>query len=71
MKVSDKYLKIVEWSDEDDCYVGTCPILFGGGCHGDDEVAVYKELCEIAQEVIADLEESGDPLPPANNISNI
>ncbi len=26
MKVSDQYLKIVEWSEEDQCYVGTCPL---------------------------------------------
>lgn len=25
MKKSDRYLKIVEWSEEDQCYVGTCP----------------------------------------------
>jgi len=34
MKNSDRYLKIVEWSEEDQCYVGTCPGLFYGGCHG-------------------------------------
>ena len=36
MKASDRYLKIVEWSDEDGCYVGTCPGLMLGGVHGDD-----------------------------------
>jgi predicted HicB family RNase H-like nuclease len=57
MKDSDRYLKIVEWSEEDQCYVGTCPGLFYGGCHGDNEAEVYKELCEI-------VEENGKPLPP-------
>jgi hypothetical protein len=57
MKNSDRYLKIVEWSEEDQCYVGTCPGLFYGGCHGDNEAKVYKELCEI-------VEENGKPLPP-------
>ena len=37
MKESDKYLKIVEWFEEDQCYVGSCPGLFWGGCHGHDE----------------------------------
>ncbi len=41
MKPGDRYLKIVKWSDEDDCYVGTCPGLMLGGVHGDDEVRVY------------------------------
>jgi hypothetical protein len=38
---SAKYAKIVEWSDEDQCYVGSAPGLIYGGCHGDDERQVY------------------------------
>jgi hypothetical protein len=34
MKSSDRYLKLVEWSDEDGCYVGRCPELMLGGVHG-------------------------------------
>ena len=52
MKNSDLYLKIVEWSEEDQCYVGTCPGLFYGGCHGDNEAEVYKELCKVVDENI-------------------
>ena len=59
----NRYLKIVEWSDEDQCYVGSCPELFGAGCHGDDEAKVYKELCQIVDDVIALYKEDGDPLP--------
>ncbi|MBK9051792.1 MAG: hypothetical protein IPL78_13020 [Chloroflexi bacterium] len=50
MKRSDRYLKIVEWSEEDGCYVGRCPELMLGGVHGMDEVAVYHELCEVVEE---------------------
>ncbi len=50
MKFSDRYLKIVEWSEEDECYVGRCPELMLGGVHGMDEVAVYQELCEVVEE---------------------
>ncbi len=64
MKDSDRYLKIVEWSEEDQCYVGTCPGLFYGGCHGENGVEVYKELCEIVEENIALYNEDGKPLPP-------
>ena len=39
MKERDKYLKIVEWSDEDKCYVGSVPGWIGKCCHGDDERA--------------------------------
>lgn len=64
MKNSDRYLKIVEWSEEDQYYVGTCPGLFYGGCHGDNEADVYKELCEIVDENIASYKENGKSLPP-------
>lgn len=66
MRPSDQYLKIVEWSDEDQCYVGVCPGLMLGGIHGDDEAKVYKELCQTVDEWIKIHEEDGDPLPPAS-----
>jgi len=64
MKDSDRYLKIVEWSDEDGCYVGSCPGLFYGGCHGDNEQEVFAELCQIVDETIALFHQDGKPLPP-------
>ena len=65
MKARDRYLKIVEWSDEDGCYVGACPGLMLGGVHGDDETKVYAELCQAVEEWIAIHEKDGTPLPPA------
>ena len=65
MKVSDRYLKIVEWSEEDECYVGTCPTLMLGGIHGDDEAKVYKELCQAVEEWVEIYQEDGMPLPGA------
>jgi predicted RNase H-like HicB family nuclease len=67
MKQSARYVKIVEWSAEDGCFVGSCPGLFFGGCHGDDEQAVFAELCEIVEETIALYEKDGKPLPPATS----
>ena len=64
MKKSDGYLKIVEWSEEDQCYIGTCPSLMIGGVHGTDEAKVYKELCLVVDEWIKIHEEDGAPLPP-------
>ncbi len=63
MKKSDRYLKLVEWSEEDHCYIGTCPTLFGGGCHGDDEAKVYKKLCALVDEWVVIYEKDGMPLP--------
>ena len=65
MKDSARYLKIVEWSDEDGCFVGSIPGLIRGGCHGPDEQKVYEELCQIADEAIEIYKEDGKPLPPA------
>jgi hypothetical protein len=28
MSPESRYLKIVEWSDEDGCFIGSCPELF-------------------------------------------
>ena len=66
MKDSARYAKLVEWSDEDQCYIGSALGLTGGGCcHGDDERKVFKELCVIADEIVALIKEDGKPLPPA------
>lgn len=63
MSENQQYQKIVKWSDEDQCYVGTCPDLFYGGCHGDNEAEVYAELCGIVDEWLEILEMDGKPLP--------
>jgi predicted RNase H-like HicB family nuclease len=65
MKASARYVKIVEWSDEDQCFVGSCPGLFYGGTHGDEEQAVFAELCEIVYEMTELYQKEGRPLPPA------
>jgi predicted HicB family RNase H-like nuclease len=65
MKERDRYLKIVEWSDEDQCYVGSVPGWIGKCCHGDNEEKVYRELCQIVDEWIEIYEKDGMPLPPS------
>jgi predicted HicB family RNase H-like nuclease len=64
MKASNQYLKIVEWSEEDGCYVGSCPGLMLGGIHGDDEVKVYRELCRAVEDWIEIQQQDHEPLPP-------
>lgn len=77
MNIAARYVKLVEWSDEDNCFVGSCPGLFYGGCHGDDEQAVFAELCQLVEESLELLKAEGRPLPPgtagydwANTIAN-
>jgi predicted RNase H-like HicB family nuclease len=64
VKASAQYVKVVEWSDEDQCFVGQCPGIIGPCCHGDDEAQVYAELCHIVEEWIALIQQEGQPLPP-------
>lgn len=60
---TDRYMKIVEWSDEDGCYLGRCPELFIGRVHGGDRQKVYAELCDLIDEWTALLREDGTELP--------
>jgi predicted RNase H-like HicB family nuclease len=78
VKDSDRYAKIVEWSEEDQCYVGSAPGLILGGCHGLDERQAFDELCTIVEEASDLHREDGKPLPPptsgrdfANTMQNI
>ncbi len=63
MDPSARYVKIVEWSEDDQTYVGSAPGLLLGGCHGDDERAVFDELLQIVEETIALYETDGKLLP--------
>ena len=65
MKKKDHYLKIVEWSDEDQCYVGSIPGWIGKCCHGDNEEDVYRQLCQILEERIELYDQDNMPLPPS------
>jgi predicted RNase H-like HicB family nuclease len=68
---SARYIKIVEWSDEDQCFVGQCPGIVRPCCHGGNEAEVYAELCGIVDEWIETLKRDGKPLPPATSGQNI
>ena len=62
MKKSDLYHKWVEWSEQDQIYIGKCPDLITG-IHGDDPVKLYSELCEVVEDVILHFE-TEKPLIP-------
>ena len=62
MKISDQFHKWVEWSEDDQTYIGKCPDLITG-IHGNDPVELYAELCEVVDEVIEHLEAEGRTLP--------
>ena len=64
MKASDRYLKLVYWSDEDQVYIGRSPGLFYGGVHGDDESEVFRDLVVAIEDVVETCEREGMDLPP-------
>lgn len=63
MNVKHRYVKIVEWSEEDQCFIGSCPGLFYGGCHGSDKEQVFAELSEMVEEAIELYIQDGKALP--------
>jgi hypothetical protein len=65
MKPEDRYHRFVQWSDEDQCYIGYCPDLyFGGVCHADLEIEAYRELRTIIHEEVAHRLAQDQNLPP-------
>lgn len=68
MSKAAQYAKVVEWSEADDCFIGTAPGLIHGGCHGKDERQVFDDLCRIVEEAIELYEADGKALPPPQRI---
>lgn len=62
MKMSDQYHKWIEWSEEDQIYIGKCPDLITG-IHGDNPAQLYSELCEVIEDVIQHFFKEGRELP--------
>jgi predicted RNase H-like HicB family nuclease len=71
MNDTTRYAKIVRWSAEDGCYVGTSPGLILGGVHGADERKVFDELCRVVDEAVALYQAEGKPLPPPTSAGDI
>ncbi len=64
MSKSIPYHHWVQWSSEDDAFIGFCPDLFmGGACHGSDESDVYARLVALIHEEMEDLRAGEKPMP--------
>ena len=70
MSTTNHYQKIIAWSEEDQCYVGTCPSLMYGGCHGDNEKEVFDELCKLVEETIEHYQSENIELPKPLSLEN-
>ena len=58
-----QYLKVVEWSDEDNCYIGSAPPIIGQCCHASTEAKVMEQLQVIVEDWVEILLRDGKPLP--------
>ena len=67
MKARDQYTKLVEWSEEDQCYIGSVPGWIGQCCHGENEEKVFHELGKIVDEWIEIYQQEDFPLPKPTN----
>ena len=62
MRSHNEYHKWVEWSNEDQTYIGKCPDLITG-IHGDNPIKLYGELCEVIEDVIQHFVKENRELP--------
>jgi len=58
-----RYLKVVEWSEEDGVYIGSAPPIIGQCCHGAAEAAVMRQLTVVVEEWVAIFLLDGKSLP--------
>ena len=66
-----EYLRVVEWSPEDQCFVGSAPPLIGRCCHGATEANVLRQLKRIVDDWIRLADKEGVALPPADRAEKL
>jgi predicted HicB family RNase H-like nuclease len=60
-----EYLRVIEWSTEDRCFVGSAPPLVGRCCHGPTEANVLRQLKRIVDDWVR-LAKTKDVVLPAS-----
>ena len=66
-----QYARLIYWSVEDACYIGSLPEICGPCCHGDSVEELYPQLDTIAQEWVEKAEAGECSLPPPGNFAVI
>ena len=62
-RLSARFPRLIEWSEEDGCYVGSAPPLVGQCCHGKTESAVATQLAAIVVDLVQDVIDGKMPVP--------
>ncbi len=58
-----KYTYRVEWSEEDQAFVGRVLEFPSLGAHGKDSISAHRELVKVVGSVVEDLTAQGEPVP--------
>jgi predicted HicB family RNase H-like nuclease len=62
-RLSARFPRVIEWSEEDRCYVGSAPPLVGQCTHGASEAKVAGQLATIVEDLVRDVIEGKMPEP--------
>jgi predicted HicB family RNase H-like nuclease len=65
-RISARYPRVIEWSEEDRCYVGSAPPLIGQCCHGATEAKVAAQLAVIVEDLLQDVVDGKMPEPESH-----
>ena len=63
-KLAKLFTRIIRWSNEDNCYIGSLPEIAPNCCHGDTIAAVSSQLDDIAEISLANCTACGIPYDP-------
>ncbi len=62
-RLSARFPRLIEWSDEDRAFVGSAPPLVGQCCHGKTEADVATQLAIIVDDLVQDVLDGKMPAP--------
>ena len=61
--MSASYPRVIEWSAEDECFVGSAPPLVGQCCHGKTTAEVASQLDAIVDDLVEAVIDGKMPQP--------
>lgn len=62
-RLSARYPRLIEWSEEDSVFIGSAPPLVGRCCHGATETEVATQLATIVEDLVEDVIDGKMPTP--------
>jgi predicted HicB family RNase H-like nuclease len=61
---AEDYAYTVQWSQEDQAYLGRVAEFASLAAHGPSPMAALQEIVDVVRDVLEDLEKSGEEIPP-------